>query len=46
MLWVVVVSAVYSMYGYFRRFFTGAVGRRAPKAEAVTATVTTAQYRK
>ncbi len=46
MLWVVVISAVYSMYGYFRVFFTGAVRRRAPKAEAVTAAPASGQYRK
>src|SRR5713226_7379539 len=46
MLWVVVVSAVYSMYGYFRVFFTDAVRRRAPKAEAVTAAAASEQYRK
>lgn len=33
MLWVVVVSAMFSMYGYFRAFFTGRV-RRGKPAEA------------
>jgi len=37
MLWVVVISAIFSMYGYFRAFF-GSVVRRAPSAKAATAT--------
>jgi CDP-diacylglycerol--glycerol-3-phosphate 3-phosphatidyltransferase len=38
MLWVVVISAVISMYGYFRAFFTGVVSRPVQKSQdAVTA---------
>jgi CDP-diacylglycerol--glycerol-3-phosphate 3-phosphatidyltransferase len=37
MLWVVVVSAVYSMYGYFRAFFSGAVRRSTAKEQTTTA---------
>jgi CDP-diacylglycerol--glycerol-3-phosphate 3-phosphatidyltransferase len=34
MLWVVVVSAVFSMYGYFRAFYQSVVGRGAVEREA------------
>jgi CDP-diacylglycerol--glycerol-3-phosphate 3-phosphatidyltransferase len=44
MLWVVVVSAVYSMYGYFRAFFSGVVRQRTSKAQTATA-ATAVQYR-
>ncbi|HVS20661.1 MAG TPA: hypothetical protein VHD88_02370, partial [Pyrinomonadaceae bacterium] len=37
MLWVVVISAVFSMYGYFRAFFSGVVRSEQPKAEAAAA---------
>ena len=43
MLWVVVISAVFSMYGYFRAFFTSVV-RKEPPTTAATAPVV-AQYR-
>lgn len=36
MLWVVVISAVISMYGYFRAFFTGMVRREKPPAKAAS----------
>lgn len=42
MLWVVVLSAIFSMYGYFRAFF-GTVVRR-PNAPAKPAAVTAVQY--
>jgi len=46
MLWVVVISAIFSMYGYFRAFFTGVVRRENPSAKAVTASAPAAvQYR-
>ncbi len=38
MLWVVVISAIYSMWGYFRAFFASVVGREKPKAKTATAT--------
>jgi len=38
MLWVVVISAVISMYSYFRAFFTGSARRRV-KSPATAATV-------
>ena len=43
MLWVVVISAVYSMYGYFRAFFSGS-RRKASKKQTATATAAV-QYR-
>ena len=43
MLWVVVISAVFSMYGYFRSFFTSVVRREEPAAKSATAA---AQYHK
>lgn len=49
MLWVVVVSAVYSMYSYFREFFTsGSRSRKAvtKAAPASAATAATAPYQK
>jgi len=42
MLWVVVISAIFSMYGYFRAFF-GSVVRR-EKRTTKGATATAAQY--
>ena len=33
MLWVVVISSIFSMYGYFRAFFSGVVRREEPKAK-------------
>ncbi len=46
MLWVVVVSAIFSMYGYFRAFFTNVVRGDRPNQAAVSAPVTAAmQYR-
>src|SRR3989442_6128952 len=38
MLWVVVISAIFSMYGYFRAFFGSVVRREGPGAKAATAT--------
>ena len=37
MLWVVVISAIFSMYGYFRAFFGSMVRREEPTAKAATA---------
>lgn len=42
MLWVVVISSIYSMYGYFRSFFSGVGRRTKTPAAAASATV---QYR-
>src|SRR5262249_52310813 len=42
MLWVVVVTAMYSMYGYFKAFFTSKV-RRAKPAEAPAPATTSVQ---
>jgi CDP-diacylglycerol--glycerol-3-phosphate 3-phosphatidyltransferase len=36
LLWVVVVSAIFSMYGYFRAFFTSKVRRGKPAEAAVS----------
>jgi CDP-diacylglycerol---glycerol-3-phosphate 3-phosphatidyltransferase len=40
MLWVVVVSAVYSMYAYFRAFFTSKARNKKPAASAAASSVT------
>ena len=37
MLWVVVISAIFSMYGYFRAFFGSVVRREEPTAKPATA---------
>jgi CDP-diacylglycerol--glycerol-3-phosphate 3-phosphatidyltransferase len=37
MLWVVVISAIFSMYGYFRAFFAGVIKREPPTAKGTTA---------
>jgi CDP-diacylglycerol--glycerol-3-phosphate 3-phosphatidyltransferase len=39
MLWVVVLSAIYSMYGYFRAFFTGVIRREKRAGKPATAQV-------
>jgi CDP-diacylglycerol--glycerol-3-phosphate 3-phosphatidyltransferase len=39
MLWVVVISSVFSMYGYFRAFFTSVIRREPPSAKAPAAAV-------
>jgi len=44
MLWVVVVSAVFSMYGYFRAFFTDVVRKRTATSP-VTKASAAVQYR-
>jgi CDP-diacylglycerol--glycerol-3-phosphate 3-phosphatidyltransferase len=44
MLWVVVISAIFSMYGYFRAFFAGVVKREPATAKAATAPAAV-QYR-
>ena len=44
MLWVVVISAMFSMYGYFRAFFAGVVKREPPSAKPATAPAATVQY--
>jgi CDP-diacylglycerol--glycerol-3-phosphate 3-phosphatidyltransferase len=38
MLWVVVISSIYSMWGYFRAFFTTVVRGEKPKTKAASAT--------
>lgn len=43
MLWVVVISSIVSMYGYFRAFFSGVI-RREPSAKAAAAPAATVQY--
>ena len=45
MLWVVVISAIFSMYGYFRAFFTSVVGRERPKAKSASASAAAVQSR-
>ena len=45
MLWVVVISSMFSMYGYFRAFFSSVIRREEPKAKAATASTATAHYR-
>lgn len=37
MLWVVVISSIFSMYGYFRAFFAGVIKGRQPEAKAAPA---------
>ena len=44
MLWVVVISAMFSMYGYFRAFFTGVIKREPPTANPATTPAATVQY--
>jgi len=44
MLWVVVISAVFSMYGYFRSFFTEVVRRERPGAKTTAAATAAVQY--
>ncbi len=39
MLWVVVISSVFSMYGYFRAFFTGVFRREPPSAKTPAAAI-------
>ena len=43
MLWVVVVSAIYSMWGYFREFFTTVVRANKTKAKAKAAAAAAVQ---
>ncbi|MEO8435412.1 MAG: CDP-diacylglycerol--glycerol-3-phosphate 3-phosphatidyltransferase [Pyrinomonadaceae bacterium] len=43
MLWVVVLSSIISMYGYFRAFFRGYVLNKRPKVDTKAATVTASQ---
>ena len=44
MLWVVVLSSIFSMYGYFRAFFSGLAWREEPAAKPGTAPATAVQY--
>ena len=44
MLWVVVISSMFSMYGYFRAFFRGVIRREEPRAKAGTAAAAAVQY--
>ena len=45
MLWVVVISSVYSMWGYFRAFFSSGARNRAAKTPAAASATATANYR-
>jgi len=45
MLWVVVISAIFSMYGYFRAFFASVIRREQPDARNATARAGAVQYR-
>jgi CDP-diacylglycerol--glycerol-3-phosphate 3-phosphatidyltransferase len=40
MLWVVVISSMFSMYGYFRAFFRGVIRREAPSSKTAAAPAT------
>ena len=44
MLWVVVLSSILSMYGYFRAFFSGFAWGEKPAAKTGTAPATAVQY--
>ena len=44
MLWVVVISAMVSMYGYFRAFFTNVVRREKPKFQTTPASTAATPY--
>ena len=44
MLWVVVISAMFSMYGYFRAFFAGVIWREEPSAEGGSAPAAAVRY--
>ena len=44
MLWVVVISSMFSMYGYFRAFFSGVIRREFPGAKAGTSPAAAVQY--
>ncbi|HXM51049.1 MAG TPA: hypothetical protein VN956_24605, partial [Pyrinomonadaceae bacterium] len=44
LLWVVVISSIFSMYGYFRAFFRGVIWREAPAANTGAAPATAVQY--
>jgi CDP-diacylglycerol--glycerol-3-phosphate 3-phosphatidyltransferase len=47
MLWVVVISSIYSMWGYFRAFFSsGARRKQSALTGAATSTAATAQFHK
>ena len=44
LLWVVVISAIFSMYGYFRAFFAGVVRREKPGAKTAATATAAVQY--
>jgi CDP-diacylglycerol--glycerol-3-phosphate 3-phosphatidyltransferase len=44
MLWVVVISSIFSMYGYFRAFFSNVVRREHADTKAATAPAAAVQY--
>jgi len=44
LLWVVVISAVFSMYGYFRAFFSGVVRRERSEVKTPAASPAAVQY--
>jgi len=44
MLWVVVISSMFSMYGYFRAFFGGVAWREEPATKAGAAPAAAVQY--
>jgi hypothetical protein len=45
MLWIVVLSAIYSMWDYFRAFYAQVVREKQAKAKARAAAAATAQER-
>jgi CDP-diacylglycerol--glycerol-3-phosphate 3-phosphatidyltransferase len=44
MLWVVVISSMFSMYGYFRAFFRGVIRREEPTSKTAAAPAATVRY--
>jgi len=44
LLWVVVISSIFSMYGYFRFFFRGVIWREGPAEKTGAAPSTAVQY--
>jgi CDP-diacylglycerol---glycerol-3-phosphate 3-phosphatidyltransferase len=45
MLWVVVISSIFSMYGYFRAFFGSVLRQEEPRAKAGSGPAAAVQYR-
>ena len=44
LLWVVVISSMFSMYGYFRAFFRGVIRREEPSAKTASSPTATVRY--